>query len=320
MNTIVLMCCHNGSKFLMDQIDSILKQTCPVSEICIHDFGSTDGTYEIINKVNQINRDLFNIKRHEDVPGASLSFFQAISILAKRIKDDDCVFFVDQDDVWLPHKVELMLNEFKRIFASSASGQIAIFHDVKVVDQNLVELKPTYYTGDPFLIPRDLNPERLLLANPIVGNSMAISGRLLRKIATISNPSDYIMHDWAAALFASHLGSISFVPVVLSLYRQHSANLIGSYGRDRSFNILGKICKLFRLSKKTGRQALAFAQHLDESFENNTLLKHLAKSSKAKGYALLSISAFRKGPTYKRKMLGLFIGWHSIAYVLIRRN
>lgn len=317
MNTYVLICCHNGEKYIEDQINSILTQAHSITAIVIHDFNSKDNTLNIINSISTEKPGLINVIHHQDAPGASLSFFRAISLIAREINNDDCIFFADQDDVWLPSKVERVRKEFERLMASTTSGHVAVFHDVKVVDEKLFELRPTYYTGNPFSIPRDLAPDRLLLANPVIGHTMAVSGRLLRKVASVRNPSAYLMHDWAMVLFASRLGAIGFIPIALSLYRQHSSNVLGAYGRRRFHNIIGRI---LRFSDSVCQQARAFGKDLGDSSDGNTLIHRITSSSRAVGYAWLSVSALLNGPTYQRKLLSLFIGWHSLVYALTKRD
>lgn len=317
MNIYVLICCHNGEKYIKDQINSILIQSHSITAIKIHDFSSKDDTLKISNEISENKPELISVIHHQDAPGAGLSFFRAMSLIAGEVNDDDCIFFADQDDVWLPSKVESVLKEFQRLMAANTTGHVAIFHDVKVVDENLTELRPTYYTGNPFSIPRDLAPDRLLLANPVIGHTMAVSGRLLRKVASVRDPSAYLMHDWAMVLFASRLGEIGFIPTALSLYRQHSSNVLGAYGRRRYYNIFGRI---FRFSDNVCQQARAFAKDLGDSAGDNKLIRRLTISSRATGYAWLSVSALLNGPTYQRKLLSLFIGWHSLVYALTKRD
>ena len=49
----VVMCTYNGEKYLREQIESILNQTCPVYELIIQDDRSTDRTVEIVREYQQ---------------------------------------------------------------------------------------------------------------------------------------------------------------------------------------------------------------------------------------------------------------------------
>ena len=49
----VVMCTYNGEKFLREQLDSILDQTYPISEIIIQDDRSTDGTVALLREYEE---------------------------------------------------------------------------------------------------------------------------------------------------------------------------------------------------------------------------------------------------------------------------
>lgn len=313
MHTHILICCHNGSLYIKDQINSIIDQRTPDLTIHLHDFASTDGTLEIANEYNRRFHNLVKISSHDDAPGPCLSFFRAFKLLTKFVGDDDCIIFVDQDDVWLPSKLAEVHREFKHGMRLTPSGYVAIFHDVIVVDEKLNELRPSYYTGNPFLIPRDLDPDRLLFANPVIGHTMAISGKLLRRVSEIRVPSNYMMHDWAVLLFASRLGSIFFIPKQLSLYRQHGLNIIGAYGGSRRSNI---VSRLLKFASSVCIQARDFARELEVPSSESALMWDLATRSNYYSCLNLSIVSFVKGPTFKRKLLSIFIAWYALLIFL----
>ena len=50
MTLSVAMCTYNGSKFIQDQLNSIINQSRLIDEIIIYDDCSTDATVAIINE------------------------------------------------------------------------------------------------------------------------------------------------------------------------------------------------------------------------------------------------------------------------------
>ena len=50
----VVMCTYNGEEFLREQLDSILDQTYPISEIIIQDDRSTDGTVALLESMRSV--------------------------------------------------------------------------------------------------------------------------------------------------------------------------------------------------------------------------------------------------------------------------
>jgi len=318
MKIHVLMCCHNGGKFVLEQLKSIFEQSCSVDEIHIFDFASTDNTIDVLRCVAS---KFLHIKVHiheiEIAPGAALSFFHGFACLAKQVECNDCILLADQDDVWLPHKIANLHEPFERLYAATPSGRVAVFHDVCIVNEKLEKLSETFYTGNPYLVPRDLAPDRLLLCNPVIGHTLAISGALLKATVAELTPKNYLMHDWATVLLASRTGRIEFVSgAPLSLYRQHANNVLGAH-RQRA---LGEM--LARTSHFSGlvvNQALGFVHDLNRSALPvdepkpyvDRIMARLMPTACWMIFPLLAAYAMLRGPTLKRRGLGIFILLHG---------
>jgi glycosyltransferase involved in cell wall biosynthesis len=315
MRVHVLMCCHNGEAYVGQQLKSILDQEPPVDSIHIHDFGSKDETVLCVENMSANSRVPIHSTYHSDAPGASLSFFRALKMLSEELADEDIVFLSDQDDVWLPGKMASVLSALKESHTHGTT-EFAIFHDVKVVDCDLNVVRPTYYTGNPFSVPRDLNPDRLLLANPVVGHTLAVSAPLIQRLVRMATPDKYLMHDWALVLFASRFGQLVFLPRALSLYRQHENNVLGAYGRRSYRDILRNV---LRFSERVVKQALAFIEdtqreppgELRRSITEERLGRYASRGVGA-ACAVLAVSAIRFGPTWQRKALAFFIADYGL--------
>jgi len=101
----VCMATFNGEKYIKEQINSILIQLDYKDELIISDDGSTDKTMEIIHKFDDKRIKLFENK---NMHGYAHNFENAL-----KQATGDYIFFSDQDDVWLPNKVEIMLPHLK---------------------------------------------------------------------------------------------------------------------------------------------------------------------------------------------------------------
>jgi glycosyltransferase involved in cell wall biosynthesis len=102
----VAMATYNGERFIEEQLDSILNQTLPVSEIIIRDDISSDSTASIIQAYikNKGHENKIDFKVNEKNLGYASNFMKAL-----RETKGDYVFFCDQDDIWPTDRVELMI-------------------------------------------------------------------------------------------------------------------------------------------------------------------------------------------------------------------
>ena len=96
----VVMCTCNGGKYLTEQLDSILEQTYAASEILVQDDCSTDDTRNILSRYATLYpqiRVIYNQTRR----GINANFYSAM-----RQSKGDFIALSDQDDIWLPDKLE----------------------------------------------------------------------------------------------------------------------------------------------------------------------------------------------------------------------
>lgn len=103
MKVSVVMATYNGESFLIEQLDSLRKQTRTIDEIIICDDVSKDSTVEIIEKyIAQYHlENSWKLYRNAKNLGYADNFAQGL-----RIACGDYIFFADQDDVWLANKIE----------------------------------------------------------------------------------------------------------------------------------------------------------------------------------------------------------------------
>jgi len=206
----VAMCTYNGEKYINEQINSILSQTIVPDEIIICDDVSTDNTIGIINDIsNQI------IKLHQNPKnlGFTKNFEQAIKMCS-----GDIIFLSDQDDVWLPNKVEVILNAFK-----DNPEAYMIFSDTYLVDKNLNVFPESLWDR----LEVDYNKFNIydLIQGPVVtGSSLAFKPIALDY--TGSFPLIFGHDEWMAFVLTS-LGRATPLNQKLIYYRQHEDQKYG---------------------------------------------------------------------------------------------
>lgn len=117
----VCMATYNGEKFVREQMISILNQLSSGDEVIVVDDCSTDNTVNVIKELADSRIKIYlNAQNKSHV----YTFGHAISLA-----NNDIVFMSDQDDIWTPGRVKLMikkLNETGLSFASSNFGCINI--------------------------------------------------------------------------------------------------------------------------------------------------------------------------------------------------
>ena len=218
----ILMATYNGAEYVGEQLDSILNQSSENWTLYIHDDGSNDDTRNIINQYARRYPEKIVVIEGPSTGGAKTNFFY----LMKEVTAD-YIMFSDQDDFWLPEKIEKTYAKCLELENGHLDEPVATFTDLKVVDQKLKvisEKMSSYQT----LNMDNTEFNKLMIQNIVTGCTMMIN-RTCRDISLKCKDYDQvIMHDWWCALVASYFGKIGYVDESLILYRQHGDNSVGS--------------------------------------------------------------------------------------------
>lgn len=199
---------YNGEKYIKGQIRSILDQLSDNDEIIISDDGSNDQTIAIIKEFDDSRIRIFE---HEKQQQRFLFGYTAKNIEnALNKATGDIIFLSDQDDVWLPGKVE----KVKEVLGSSD----AVLTDCNIVDENLNELVHSKITSEKVKIS-DL---RNIYTCGYLGCCIAFKRNLLEHILPI--PKN-VPHDLWIGLVCNNFGSFKILQEPLLLYRRHSSNV-----------------------------------------------------------------------------------------------
>ena len=218
----ILLATYNGQAYLREQIDSILAQSNQDWQLLIRDDGSNDNTVSIIKDyVAKYSDKILLIEDSENHLGASLNFSRLL-----ENSTAEYIMFSDQDDVWLPRKVEATLNLMKATEKAYPNKPILVHTDLRVVDSRLKIIAKSLwkYQGIPPEIGNNAN--RVVLQNCATGCTIMINSKA--KEISLPVPKEAIMHDWWLAINAAKHGKIVYIPKQLVLYRQHSNNAVGA--------------------------------------------------------------------------------------------
>jgi glycosyltransferase involved in cell wall biosynthesis len=114
---ILLLSTYNGEKYLDQQLESLLAQTHENWVLYWRDDGSTDRTVAIMEafaaRAGQGRCACIDLSRQRC--GPTTSFLTLLTAAVEKLAASDAIAFVDQDDVWLPHKLARGLAALKTI-------------------------------------------------------------------------------------------------------------------------------------------------------------------------------------------------------------
>ena len=216
----ILMSTYNGEKFIAEQIDSLMDQTYMDWTLYVRDDSSIDGTVNMLKKYQNTFTNIVFLEDKQNL-GACGSFMK----LLKSV-DADYYMFCDQDDVWLPNKVQRTLYEMQRVECESDYAPVAVCTDLAIVDYDLKVIEPSMWRFSG-LYPQYLKEWKYLqVCNIFTGCTMMINQAAKR--LCMKDSSKAKMHDsWIGLNVAANGGCIVPIEEQLILYRQHSANVLG---------------------------------------------------------------------------------------------
>lgn len=217
--TVIIMATYNGEKFLREQIESILKNTYQDFELHICDDGSTDRTEKIAREYQASYEGKVFFHKNEK----NLRVIKNFLVNVKKF-DAKYYMFCDQDDVWLPYKIEHTLEFMKKIENGECDIPTVVFGDAKMVDGELKEYHPSFQKLNN-LDTSKLNLCQLAMENKLIGCTVMFNRALWQRLSDF--PEDIKMHDWWVALIGAAFGKVAFLDEPLLLYRQHGGNQVG---------------------------------------------------------------------------------------------
>ena len=239
----ILMATYNGERYLPEQIDSLLAQTYKDWHLYIHDDGSKDNTLALIKDYAQHFPQQISLLDYPPQGGACKNFLS----MFERV-DADYYMFCDQDDVWLPEKIEMSYQLMREAERSHAPGTPVLVHtDLTVVDENKNVISPSFWRYSR-VYPRWFKHYYDYAAlNPVTGCTMLFNGKAKETVCRTYDAAT--MHDsWVTFSVAAANGIIECLDTPTILYRQHRQNTLGA--KDAStLKLAYKIGNFFSIVK-----------------------------------------------------------------------
>lgn len=262
---------YNGARYLREQIHSILQQTYSNIEMVISDDGSTDDTLSIIKTFQQTNHNIRLLRQAKNL-GYIKNFEQAMLHC-----EGAYIALSDQDDIWLPEKIETLLN--------GLGNHTIIYGDSQLIDDlgndmrtKMSEVRNTIDYNNPIMYA---------IGAWAPGHAMLFRRSLLE--ACVPFPT-LVTHDFWLGFVASGSGNVHYLDQPLVLYRQHSNNAIGAVNVTRKKS--NKKNKAEKLQLARQRMHLLYTkcpahltetkkayQQLDKSYQSFSISNNLLRVS-----------------------------------------
>lgn len=221
----ILMGSMNGARFLPEQLDSLAAQTHQNWVLIASDDGSTDDTLRIL-MAYQAKWPAGKLTIKEGPKRGFCANFQSMAC-DPSIKADYYAF-CDQDDVWLPNKLEVAVANIAahQVHKDMTLPYLYCGRTSYVSEKlELIGISPLFVFPAKF---RNSLVQSIAGGNTMVFNQETKSA--LEKVGMVDVPS----HDWWLYLLVSGIGGeVYYDKVPQILYRQHDGSIVGE---NRSFS------------------------------------------------------------------------------------
>ena len=211
-----MLATYNGYKYLAEQLESIYSQKYSNWLVIASDDGSSDETLLILKEYQQRWPEGRLSIRKGPAQGYCQNF---LSMACDSNVQADLYAFCDQDDVWMPDKLSVAVENItvnQEDFAYVYCGRTIY------VDKGLKKIG----CSPLFSFPRTF---RNALVQCIAGGNTMVFNQKVKDLLEKTGQVDHPSHDWWVYQLVTGVGGIVFYdPVPQVLYRQHKNSFIGS--------------------------------------------------------------------------------------------
>lgn len=296
----VALATYNGEKFLKEQLESLAAQTVHPLELVVCDDGSADSTLEILREFASTAAFPVRIYINDINLGYADNFLKAAGFC-----QGDWIAFCDQDDVWLPRKLECVVQTIQRYPGDELLlvGHTSLMANANLEQngQRLPDFRRNAY------IKRATNFGFFC----VVGFSMTCRAWLVKEIdaslrPTIhrQNPAKPPGHDQWIGLLANVLGDMAYISEPLAIWRRHESSLTRPPGQE-SLVDKARIAKSARKPDPyvlLGNMATEAAESIKKIANNvNDTKVALRLSVGAASFGRLAANLHARGDLYSRQ-------------------
>lgn len=209
----ILMATYNGAAYVEEQVRSLIAQTYRAWQLIVHDDGSTDDTLHILHRLAKEDNRINILEDGVVGLGVERNFIHLLHHSTAPYS-----MFCDQDDLWLPEKIERMMQTMLQY--DQTKPQV-LYSNAYLwsAERGIISNKNT------LTYPTTLR--KTLFLNTGIQGAAALMNSKLREI--VAQPLEYYaMHDHVLLLAALCFGQVHYLHESLMYYRQHDKNVTGN--------------------------------------------------------------------------------------------
>ncbi len=227
----IAMATYNGEKYLREQLDSIYNQTYSNIEVLVCDDCSNDNTTSILKEY----KDNFGLKYFVNKVnlGYVKNFERAISLCSGEF-----IALSDQDDIFLPRKIETLVNEIK---------DYDVIHSDAYLINDIGNIFSKSFSEYSKKIIKPKSEIDLILNGCVTGCTCMMKSSFAKEITPF--PDNLYVHDKWIGFVAFKNSSLKYIDKSLIKYRQHSLNSIGAADIN-NYSLFEKIIKILLKREK----------------------------------------------------------------------
>ncbi|MFL2875775.1 MAG: glycosyltransferase family 2 protein [Candidatus Pelagibacter sp.] len=215
----IVMNCHNGEKFLVEAIKSVLNQSYKKWELIFWNNSSKDDSEKIFKSFKDKRLRYFYTSK-------KVSLYVSRNAAVKKARGN-FIAFLDVDDIWLPNKLKLQLKKFKDAKVGLVYGKFIKFN------------KDSLFRKKQFITKKNL-PEGYITKELLENYPVGLLTIMIRK-KFIKNKQDIFKVKY------NYLGDLDFVlrfslkhkfaavQECVGIYRQHDNQMQKKNFKLKSF-------------------------------------------------------------------------------------
>jgi glycosyltransferase involved in cell wall biosynthesis len=275
---------------LLAQLESIALQTHKPAQIIIVDDASSDDTVRIANKFATEHPNVLVVQNETRL--GYIKNFEKGMLLATA----SYVALSDQDDIWVPHKLETLL--------ANIGGQMLAYSDSELIDAEGQLLNQKMSTIKNQLAYH--TPIMYAIGAWAPGHAMLFKKELIDKAAPFPT---LVTHDFWLGFVATCYGTVVYVNEPLVHYRQHAQNAIGAdttKNKTASLTLVQKkqqararMQLLYNKVKETGHMHVGVFEKINNSYAGFSLSNNFKRAKIFYTYRNLILAYKKKSPLLK---------------------